>query len=151
MLTFSHISLGIGDLLWKCTALDCGVRSERQLGFMRGPIAAISNNDSHVKVWGGGHGMGLIYLSTSVKKLPGHSFRDRTIYARRCAPMAHSWSLSNGKRKRTPPPPRCIMMGISKQYLWNRHVIITTSTQFTTLSQILQYQAVRKNWSGLSI
>lgn len=48
MLTFSHIS-GIDDLLWKCAAAaDCGVRSARQLGFMRGPIPAISNNDSHV-------------------------------------------------------------------------------------------------------
>ena len=49
VLTFSHISAAINDLLWKCATTDSGVRSERQLRFMRGPIPAISNNDSHVR------------------------------------------------------------------------------------------------------
>lgn len=47
VLTFSHVSQGIDDLL-----SERGVRSESQLGFTRGPTRGIYNNDSHVKVSG---------------------------------------------------------------------------------------------------
>lgn len=54
VLTFSHVSQGIDDLL-----SERGVRSESQLGFTRGPTRGIYNNDSHVKSVG-------VFFSTSI-------------------------------------------------------------------------------------